>query len=238
MNTKTPLWKPKETGLITFLRKTNPDLLELTIINQCINHYSADRFKADWNDHNQKKYYVCYDYIKGEWDIHISCYTRIPGLFPCSKKTANTVVEILNNNNIKGITSSVNISHPMSACIDSGIDCEFRGVNGWIIDKLVKIENGAYYTSSLERFRQCKPRMGEYIHASENGWDKCPIPKGYNIQYHHYQPGGPIISSEYLNLYWETIYMFKILGETQPKPKGPENIRWKEGGKILGLVDE
>lgn len=79
----------------------------------------------------------------------------------------------------------------MSVCIESGIDCEFVGNDAnkdeESFGKLqeyttvgntpeYKRINGGYYYA-------CRPRMNGHIHASPDGWNKCPIPEGFVVKY-------------------------------------------------------
>jgi len=105
----------------------------------------------------------------------------------------------------------------MSVCIESGIDCEFTDNERFYnstISKLTK-SNIIYWTEKNKK--QCRPRMN-HIHASPTGWDKCPIPKGFNIKiYWVTSQYMPLACEEFSTYYemersWSNIVMFEVTG--------------------------
>lgn len=77
----------------------------------------------------------------------------------------------------------------MSVAISSGIDCEFSNGKAFIdgnrpiIRKLSKIgSNEIYFMNDKgNNFSICRPRMN-HIHACPNGFDKCPLPYGFQVK--------------------------------------------------------
>jgi len=103
----------------------------------------------------------------------------------------------------------------MSACIESGIDCEFamdgkKDVTTIRSLRSINLELKLPYIDDLYReWKYCRPRMNGHIHVSPDGWDKCPIPDGFIIQY--WDKVGNSIECITVNNEWsKDIIMFQI----------------------------
>ena len=105
----------------------------------------------------------------------------------------------------------------MSVCIESGILCDMTDCNLGIsptISSLLEIKNldgvDYYFSTDGRDFNQCAPLMNGHIHAKPKGWDKCPIPQGFEIK--AYTFNNEILIGDSSKVWDLSINMFEVTG--------------------------
>ena len=108
----------------------------------------------------------------------------------------------------------------MSVCIESGIDCEFSDLKSdyghTYIGNLLNIISGIEdkYVAKIDNYSYCRPRMN-HVHGCPDGFDKCPLPEGFEVRYwwpvglHNIADSRMIVND---NTQWQDITHFEVTG--------------------------
>jgi hypothetical protein len=103
----------------------------------------------------------------------------------------------------------------MSPMIRSGLLCSFSDpsiVSNNCISQL-KGFYGLYVTGDEKARKICTPLLNHW-YASDNGWNKCPIPEGFEIYYRNHDDSEAYYSDDsdrWGDEVWSNIIMFKII---------------------------
>ena len=98
----------------------------------------------------------------------------------------------------------------MTACIESGIDCEFSDDGCYVMPTIDKVTCPEDIDADADYVR---PRMNGHPHASPTGWDKCPLPEGFKIAVWDSRGSATNwLTNDCSLLVWENVRMFQVTG--------------------------
>jgi hypothetical protein len=108
----------------------------------------------------------------------------------------------------------------MTACIESGIDCEFalKGADfiylGMLDNICTKTVHKYQETSTEVCYNQCRPRMNGHIHANPWKYNKQPIPDGFKLEVYILTEKGRIlvVTTTSHATKWKDVIMFEVIG--------------------------
>ncbi len=103
----------------------------------------------------------------------------------------------------------------MNHFVDSGLMVQFWNSSthvhyGYLKGALTQ-DVYRYRNNNNDLYKYCSPKFN-HDYASMIGWDKSPIPEGYEIEYIEFGDPFPFTTNDYNGERWDQISVFRIVG--------------------------